>query len=161
MSWEAEVAVVWDDASLSDDERVERIPGLAPPAPHPSLGLFELGSAFDGAGREAEAEPCYRQAAEAGLAQADPTREAHRRVQHASTLRNLGRSDDAIAMLRGSPDHPEVGTAREAFLALALHSAGRPEEALRVAIEALIPTMPRYRRALTAYAAELTEPPAA
>jgi tetratricopeptide (TPR) repeat protein len=159
VSWEAEVAAAWGDASLSDDDRVERMRALASGAPHPSLALFELGSAFDGAGREAEAEACYRRAADAGLAQADPTREAHRRIQHASTLRNLGRCQEAIAMLRASPDHPEVGTAREAFLALALHSAGRPDEALRVAIEALIPTMPLYRRALTAYAAELTEQP--
>ena len=43
------------------------------------------------------------------------------------------------------------------FLALALHSAGRPDEALRVAIEAVEPTLPRYHRSVKAYAAALTE----
>lgn len=160
MSWEADVAALWDDESLDDAARIEPMRHLAAAAPHPALGWFELGSAFDGAGRESEAEPCYQQAVAAGLAAADPTREAHRRIQHASTLRNLGRFDEALAMLRAAPDHPEVGTAREAFLALTLHSAGRGDEALRVAIEALVTTMPLYRRALTAYAAELTHPPA-
>jgi hypothetical protein len=43
------------------------------------------------------------------------------------------------------------------FLALALHSAGRHDEALRVAIEAVEPTLPRYHRSVRAYAAALTE----
>ena len=47
-------------------------------------------------------------------------------VQHASTLRNLGRLDEAIAMLRDAPEHPATGAAPRVFLALALHSAGAP-----------------------------------
>ena len=43
------------------------------------------------------------------------------------------------------------------FLALALHSAGRTDEALRVAVEALEPTLPRYHRSVRAYAAALTD----
>lgn len=53
--------------------------------------------------------------------------------------------------------HPAVGAAREVFLALALHSAGRADEALRVALEVLAPTLPRYQRSVRAYAADLTE----
>jgi len=78
-------------------------------------------------------------------------------VQHASTLRNIGRVDEAIAMLRDAPEHPATGAAPRVFLALALHSAGRADEALRVAIEALEPTLPRYHRSVKAYAAALTE----
>lgn len=155
-AWEAGVAAVWADESLGDEERIERMRALGPAAPHPSVALFELASAHDAAGLEAEAEALYVQAVDAGLARADGTREAHRRIQHASTLRSLGRYDEAIAMLRDAADHPEVGAAREAFLALALHSAGRPDEALRVAIDALVPAIPLYRRALRGYAADLT-----
>lgn len=154
--WERRVAALWDDASIDDDARIERMRALAAEAPHPALGAFELGSALDGAGREAEADVEYAKAA-AAIDGLDEERAAHLRIQHASTLRNLDRVDEAIAMLEAAPAHPRVGAAREAFLALALHSAGREAEALRVAIEALIPTMPLYRRALAEYAAELTD----
>jgi Tetratrico peptide repeat len=43
-------------------------------------------------------------------------------------------------------------------LALALHSAGRKDEALKVAIEAQIETLPRYQRSMRHYAAALIEP---
>ncbi|MBC7596069.1 MAG: tetratricopeptide repeat protein, partial [Kineosporiaceae bacterium] len=76
---------------------------------------------------------------------------------YASTLRNIGRINEAIAMLRDAPDHPTTGAAPKVFLALALHSAGRPDEALRVAIEAVEPTLPRYNRSVSAYAKALTE----
>jgi tetratricopeptide (TPR) repeat protein len=88
----------------------------------------------------------------------DPDRAARLVVQHASTLRNLGRVDDAIAMLRDAPPHPATGAAPRVFLALALHSAGRRDEALQVAVEAIEPTLPRYNRSVRAYAADLTAP---
>lgn len=157
MSWRDDVDALWDDATIDDLDRVERMALLAPSAPHPALGLFELASAHDSAGLEAEAAALYEQAAAAGLAEADPDLDAHRQIQHASTLRNLGRLDEALAMLRTAPEHPEVGAARDAFIALTLHDAGRHAEALRVALEALVPTMPMYRRALTGYAAMLTD----
>lgn len=154
--WEARVAAVSDDARLSDDERVERMRALAREAPSPALGHFELGGALDSAGREAEADREYAAATRAGLADVDPARAAQLAIQHASTLRNLGRTDEAIAMLRAAPRDASVGAAVEVFLALALHSAGRHDEALRVAIEAIEPTLPRYRRSVRAYAEALT-----
>jgi tetratricopeptide (TPR) repeat protein len=157
MSWEDDLAALWDDGSIDNLQRVERMAALAPTAPHPALGLFELASAHDGAGLEAQAATLYQEAAAAGLADVAPDLDAHRQIQHASTLRNLGRLDEALAMLRDAPDHPEVGAARDAFLALTLHDAGRHDEALRVTIEALVPTLPMYRRALTDYAAMLTD----
>ncbi|WP_405217070.1 tetratricopeptide repeat protein [Agrococcus sp. Ld7] len=157
MSWTHELAALWDDESIDELERVERMALLAPSAPHPALGLFELASAHDGAGLESEAAALYEQAAAEGLAEIDPDLDAHRQIQHASTLRNLGRVDEALTMLREAPEHPEVGAARDAFIALTLHDAGRHAEALRVALEALVPTMPMYRRALSGYAVMLTE----
>lgn len=130
---------------------------LAARAPHPALGAFELGGAFDSAAHEAEADVQYAAATAAGLATVDPSRAAQLTIQHASTLRNLGRVDEAIAMLRAAPEHPAVGDAPAVFLALALHSAGRSDEALQVAIEAIEPSLPRYHRSVRAYAAALTD----
>ncbi|WP_260981314.1 tetratricopeptide repeat protein [Curtobacterium pusillum] len=156
-AWERRVAALWADDTVDDEARVARMRDLAAVAPHPALGACELGGALDSAGHEAEADQQYAAATAAGLAEVDPARAAQLAVQHASTLRNLGRVDEAIAMLRDAPEHPSTGAAPRVFLALALHSAGRVDEALRVAIEAVEPTLPRYHRSVLAYAADLTE----
>jgi len=156
--WEARVAALWADDTIDDETRIDRMRALATAAPHPALGAFELGGSCDSADHEAEADVHYTAATAAGLAQVDPDRAAQLVVQHASTLRNLDRVDEAIAMLRDAPSHPATGAAPRVFLALALHSAGRHDEALRVAIEAVEPTLPRYNRSVRAYAAALTEP---
>ncbi|MBF4587739.1 tetratricopeptide repeat protein [Curtobacterium sp. PhB142] len=155
--WEARVAALWADDTIDDQQRIDRMRELADAAPHPALGAFELGGANDSGGHEAEADVHYAAATAAGLADVDPARAAQMVVQHASTLRNLDRVDEAIAMLRDAPEHPSTGAAPKVFLALALHSAGRHDEALRVAIEAVEPTLPRYHRSVRAYAAALTE----
>lgn len=155
--WEARVAALWADETIDDQQRIERMRELAAAAPHPALGAFELGGANDSGGHEAEADVHYAAATAAGLADVDPARAAQMVVQHASTLRNLDRVDEAIAMLRDAPEHPSTGAAPKVFLALALHSAGRHDEALRVAIEAVEPILPRYNRSVRAYAAALTD----
>lgn len=156
-NWERRVAELWADQTIDDQRRIELMRSLAGAAPHPALGSFELGGAFDSAGNEAEADVHYTAATSAGLDTVDPSRAAQLVVQHASTLRNLGRVDEAIAMLQHAPEHPATGAAPRVFLALALHSAGRQDEALRVAIETIEPTLPRYRRSVRAYAQALTE----
>ena len=156
-NWERRVAALWADETIDDQRRIELMRSLAGAAPHPALGWFELGCAFDSAGYEAEADVHYAAATAAGLGTVDAGRAAQMVVQHASTLRNLGRVDEAIAMLQDAPEHPATGAAPRVFLALALHSAGRQDEALRVAIEAVEPTLPRYRRSVRAYAKALTE----
>ena len=148
---------LWADDRVDDQQRIDRMRQMADAAPHPALAAFELGGAFDSGGREAEADAQYAAATAASLFDVDADRAARMVVQHASTLRNLGRIDEAIAMLRDASPHPSTGAAPRVFLALALHSAGRCDEALRVAIEALEPTLPRYHRSVTAYAKALTE----
>lgn len=154
--WEDRVAALWADETVDDQQRIDRMQALADEAPHPALGEFELGGAFDSGGHEVEADVHYAAATAAGLDTVDPDRAARMVVQHASTLRNNGRIDEAIAMLRAAPEHPATGAAPQVFLALALHSAGRTDEALRVAIEAVEPSLPRYHRSVKAYAAALT-----
>ena len=116
---------------------------------------FELAGMYDSMGLEAEAGAEYERALELGL---DEARHAQLAVQYGATLRNLGRFDEAIAVLRAAPTHESTGSAPRVVLALALHSAGRKDEALRVAIEAQIDALPRYQRSMRSYAVALTEP---
>ncbi|WP_104165693.1 tetratricopeptide repeat protein [Arthrobacter sp. SX1312] len=114
--------------------------------------LFELGGVHDALGLENEAIPLYRRAIGAGLEGSSALRVS---IQLASTLRNTGNPAEAVAILESMPDAGVDEGARQAFLALALHDAGRHGDALRTALLALIPTLDGYRRALTDYAAEL------
>ncbi|QHF24866.1 tetratricopeptide repeat protein [Rathayibacter sp. VKM Ac-2804] len=157
----ADDLVLWQRAvdrldGLDDpDGVVERMRVLAARYPGTDgVAHFELGGALDSAGHEAEAAEEYERAVASGL---DGERLARLSIQYASTLRNLGRIDEAIALLSETEPHPSIGAARQVFLALALHSAGRTDEALRTALEALAPALPRYRRSVAAYAADLTD----
>lgn len=71
--------------------------------------------------------------------------------------------EEAIRILRegsvaGDETESVVGDAGQAFLALCLHDNGHHSEALKVALQALAPTLPRYQRAVNAYAGELVKP---
>ena len=96
--WDARVAAVWADDTLSDADRIEQIDALAAELDEgDALGLFERAGARDSAGIESEAEPLYRRALAAGLDEYDRARAV---IQLASTLRNLGRTEEALGMLR-------------------------------------------------------------
>lgn len=157
--WRQRVDAVWAEAEeLGEQGTVDAIDSLvAERAPDDPGALFESAGARDFAGREAEAEPLYR----AGLAQglAEPER-GQAIVQLASTLRNLDRADESLALLRdfllAEPGHP-LADAAKAFAALALFDGGLHADALREALDALAPHLPRYRRAVEAYAAALDD----
>ncbi|WP_296665457.1 tetratricopeptide repeat protein [Demequina sp.] len=117
------------------------------------LAAFELAGVHDSLGMGREAATLYREALGGGL---DAEVAGRARLQLASTLRADGDYAAAIDLLREPVDEAHEG-ARAAFLALALHDAGRGAEALRTAIEALVPTLPRYRRSVAAYAAALAD----
>ena len=75
-------------------------------------------------------------------------------LQLGSSLRNVGRIDEAVALLEDARrDYPDFRPLR-AFLALALNSAGRPEDALSELLNA-IADEGDYERSLRAYAAAL------
>jgi tetratricopeptide (TPR) repeat protein len=124
--------------------------------PDDGVGPFERGGARDSTGQSDQAVPLYREALDRGL----PGERRRRAViQLASSLRNLGRADESVALLqaeaaRGS-DH--LDDAVRGFLALALADTGREREALRLALGALAPHLPRYRRSLANYADALVE----
>ncbi|WP_369816310.1 tetratricopeptide repeat protein [Cellulomonas sp. Leaf334] len=152
--WSRRVDQFWETADDDDAEAVlEGMKALVAERPvGDPAALLEWAGAHDSVGLEAEAVPLYRQALAAGL---DPEREARAIVQLASSLRNVGDPIAAVELLRAAPDHPAVGAARGAFLALALFDAGQPGEALATALHALTPTLPGYRRALDYYASQL------
>ena len=154
--WDARVDA-WYQDSFDESRPEDSVAGMRDLlARHPeasALATFELAGVHDSLGLEDQAVPLYERALAEGLDDAHATRA---RIQLASTLRNLGRTDEALALL-SVPSDSGYDAARRAFLALALHSAGRHDEALRQALEALIPTLPRYHRSLSGYAAELTD----
>ncbi len=118
-----------------------------------AMVAFELAGVHDSLGLDDDAVPLYREALAAGL---NADHAARARIQLASSLRNLGQMDEVLELL-SVPAEGDLEPARKAFLALALHSAGRPDEALREAIEGIVPSLTRYQRSLAGYAAALTE----
>ena len=157
--WQTRVDAVWADAAaLGDDGLVSAIDALAAERdPADALALLERAGARDSTGSEEQAAPLYRAALAAGL---DDARRGQAVIQLASTERNLGRPEESLALLSaefaGQPDHP-LADAATAFAALALARAGRPTEGLVAVLHALAPHLPRYQRAVNAYADELLE----
>jgi len=155
--WERRILELW--AAMDDYDETEfvaRIDALvAELPPGNSHGLFERASAFDSTGHPDLAVPLYAAALEVGLAG-----ERRRRavIQMASSLRNLGNPQEAIALLtaelRGGTD--ALSGAVRAVLALALADVGREREGLAVALTALSEYLPRYNRSLARYAQALT-----
>lgn len=155
-SWDERIAIFWasaddskaDTTLLAMKRLVEERPANDPDA------LYEWASVHDFLGREAESIPLYRAALEAGLS---GDREPQAVIQLASSLRNVGEAQAAVDLLDGRPQEAVTGSAGQAFLALALFDAGQPRAALQVALHALAPTLPLYRRAILSYADELTD----
>lgn len=156
--WEQRVAALWD--SYGDDTEPvgfrARMAELAAelPAGHPRA-LFELASASDATDEEAEAAAYYERALAAGLS-GGKRREAV--IQYGSTLRNLGRAAEAVEVLYAerAAHSDRLDDPLAAFLALALHDAGREKEALALALATLAPHLPQYARSVTYYAHELS-----
>jgi Flp pilus assembly protein TadD len=149
----------WAAARREDPEpTVGYFRDLAGQHPGDARALFEYAGALDFAGREAEAAPVYEQAFSAGLAGDDLRRGL---IQYGSTLRNLGRFDEAVSVLRGADEQFPGHDSIVAFLALALTSAGRCEEAVGRLIVLAVDRiggedLRDYQWALRNYAAELS-----
>ncbi len=145
-------------ALIAEDRPDEAIALLRPRLaanPDDPEALYQLGSAHDSAGREADAVGPYRRALAIGL---PPARELATHIQLASTLRNLGQTAEAVAILRTAVDaHPEHRAARM-FLSLALVSDGQGPTAVHELLDLLLtnPGPPEaYARSLRWYADDL------
>ena len=154
-SWDDRVDRFWQSADDREPERVlAAMRSLVEERAGEPEAVFEWASVHDFLGREDEAIPLYRAALAGGLA---GERRSRAVIQLASSLRNVGRSGAAIELLEAWSPEGGLGPAAQAFLALALHDAGRPRDALRVALQALAPTLPAYGRAVGYYADALEE----
>jgi tetratricopeptide (TPR) repeat protein len=154
--WEQDVDALWAAFDESDEATfLARMDELAARLP-PAVAAFERASAFDSTGHEHEAVRLYEQALELGL---EPPRHRRAVIQLASSLRNVGRVDESVALLRDerAAGSDELDDAVEAFLALALVDAGREREAVSLALEALAKHLPRYQRSLGNYARDLSD----
>ena len=137
------------------DEAVDLMVTHLAASPDDAEAHYQLGSAHDAAGREAEAVGPYERALELGLT---PDRDLATRIQLASTLRNLGRSDEAVTILREALAARPGHRAARMFLALALVDSGEPREAVHELLDLLLtdPGPPEaYARSLRWYADDL------
>ena len=151
--WEKRIAELWatiedhdenEFVTLIDDMAAELPPGSA-------IGLFERAAALDSTGHSDLAIPLYNAALDAGLATGRRRRAI---IQMASSLRNIGKAQEAVALLTVELDGEAdalTGAVR-AFLALALADVGREREAVGVALTALSGYLPRYNRSVARYA---------
>jgi tetratricopeptide (TPR) repeat protein len=154
--WPTRVAEVWDSADeIGDNVLLERIDALVAerPADDPEAA-YEAASARDSVGLEAEAAALYQRALDLGLGEPNRGRTF---IQYASTLRNLGRYEEGLALLDQLEPDNELADAVSATRALILVSMGRPVEGAAIAIGALAPHLPRYQRSMKNYAAGLLE----
>jgi hypothetical protein len=158
-NWELRVSALW--ASLDDRTEADFLAAIeelvAERPPEDPAATFEHAAALDSTGHSDLAVPLYEHALELGLT---GLRRRRAVIQLASSLRNLDRAAESIALLTPELDagSDELDDAVRAFLALALVDAGREREAVALALTALAPHLPRYQRSVTNYASELRQP---
>ena len=151
------------DQIFAARDRANMAPTIAALLPlleeHPSDArvLYEVGGAYDTDGQESVALGFYEQAMDAGLS-GDLRRRCF--LQYGSTLRNLGRIDESLAVFaRARAEFPD-SVALGAFEALSLHAAGRANTALARLLELLADNVDaeelnRYKAAMKGNAAYL------
>ncbi len=160
MEWEQRLSDLW--ASIDDqseEEFLSRIEQLVAELPPDSaVAVFERAASLDSTGQSDLAVPLYRQALERGL---HSERRRRAVIQLASSLRNLGRPAESVALLTAEREiaSDDLDDAVSAFLALALVDVGREREAVSLALTALSRHMTRYRRSLANYAQLISDPP--
>jgi tetratricopeptide (TPR) repeat protein len=112
--------------------------------------IYEVGGAFDTAGQEQDAVEYYTRALELGL---DPDVRRRCLLQFASTLRNLDRVDDSLAMFDQAiaeyPDSPSL----KVFKALTLHASDRANSGFALLLTTIAdhldsPEVVRYEAAI-------------
>jgi tetratricopeptide (TPR) repeat protein len=158
--WEQRLSDLW--ASIDDHSEEEfstKMEELTAELPADSaVAAFERASALDSTGHSDLAVPLYRQALDLGL---HGERRRRAVIQMASSLRNLGRASDSVALLTAEREtgSDDLDDAVSAFLALALVDTGREREAVSLALTALSRHLTRYQRSLADYARLISDRP--
>ena len=156
MDWDTRLASLWNSIDdLKREDFIDRMTQLTSELPAgDAVAAFELGAAHDSTGSPDLAVPLYIAALAAGL-----TGERRRRavIQSASSLRNLGELDSALALIEPelAREHSPLDDAVVAVHSLVLSSLGRDREGLALVLEALAPHLPRYQRSMGNYARAL------
>lgn len=155
--WEDSVGMLWESLeTIPGEQFVAQMDELAAQRPTgDTAALFERACARDSTGHSDLAVPLYRQALAAGLT---GIRRRRATIQLASSLRNIGQVAEGLALLEAEQQFgsDELDEALAAFLALMLVDSGREREAVAVALQALVPHLPRYQRSVGNYARLLT-----
>ncbi|PQA92460.1 hypothetical protein B0A69_15630 [Chryseobacterium shigense] len=156
--WEQELKTIWDQFGvISNEDFIHTIKihteAISTGQPN-AIADFEKACAYDSTGFEKKAEPLYRSALHLGLT---GLRRRRARIQLASTLRNNGKTDESIEILREEKENysDELDDAVNAFLALSLSSLNNDKEALSLALESLSKHLPRYNKSVYHYSQEL------
>lgn len=139
------------------DELVAAARNLAAAHPTEVTAQLEAAYACDRYGEETDAIGYYDAAARLDIP-SDQRKQFL--VGYGSTLRNVGRVAEAIAHLQAATVELPDSAALAAFLALALHAAGRHDEAMVAALDAVLRgPLDGYERALRFYRDELASGP--
>ncbi|MET9495489.1 tetratricopeptide repeat protein [Streptomyces sp. NPDC006552] len=162
--FEERIAAAWDtfdghgDTEAAGAEFRALIDTVVAGLPDSSpVGPFERACAFDSTGHSDRAVPLYQEALRRGLT---GYRGRRAKIQLASSLRNIGRAAEGVALLEPelTASSDELDDAVRACLALCLSSLGRDREGLSLVLGALAPHLPRYQRSMAAYARALVQP---
>ncbi|WP_137991573.1 tetratricopeptide repeat protein [Streptomyces vilmorinianum] len=145
------------------EEARARLVELAARYPDDAEVAYQTAWAHDVLGLEAEAVPFYGRALDAAAGDGlSPEDRKGALLGLGSTLRILGRYEEAVTTLRGAAEEfPEDGALRT-FLAMALFNTGEHHESARLLLRLLAatsddPSVRRYRRAIEHYAEDLDE----
>ena len=149
-------------AAIDDYEEepfIAQVDALAAELPEDDAdGIFHRACARDSWGHSDLAVPLYAQALEIGGLTGENRRRAV--IQMSSSLRNIGRVEDALATLltekeTGGEDH--LSDALDCTIALCLATLDREREGLSLVLVALAKHLPRYNRSMANYGRVLLE----
>lgn len=158
--WDRRMAELW--AAIDAYERdafVAAVDELAAEQPDDLAdAVFHRGSARDSMGYPERAIPLYRRAVDLGGLTGENRRRAI--IQMSSSLRNIGRPEEALALLTAERDagSDHLDDALACTLALVLSEFGREREGLSIVITQLAKHLPRYNRSMHNYARMLVDP---
>ena len=149
--------VRWREEGRLEDA-LARMLGLSARYPDDGTVAYQTAWIHDRMGLEDAAVPHYRRALESG--RLSPEDRLGALTGCGSTLRALGRYEEAAELLTAATaEFPDDGALR-AFLAMTLHNLGRSGEAVTLLLRLLAasstaPNIPAYRKAIEYYAQDL------
>jgi tetratricopeptide (TPR) repeat protein len=133
-NWESFIESGWQHKD-NETRLIQYFSDVAEKYTKSARAKFELANAYDSLGKEKEAIPLYERAIQMGLSS---EYEAYALLQLGSSLRNVGRLDDAIRILSDAEKrYPELPSITM-FLGMAMHDSDMHSEALRTVLTAML-----------------------